>query len=142
MNSVFTEDFVKNGVRFFESKKYRNVKLKYFLFLFNKTKQMTNDFGYKISDFSKHLFWDVDRASLDFEKHKKLIIANCLMYGLWRDWEIIKCVYGLVTIAEVACTIKELDDKTRTFISTISGIPQEKFICYNTKPLNQRYWNF
>lgn len=103
---------------------------------------MKSETVYTIAGLSEHLFWDVDRASLDFERHKKLIITNCLMYGLWQDWVIIKHIYGLAIIAEVACTIRELDPKTMTFISTITGIPQEKFICYNTNPLNQKYWNF
>ena len=44
---------------------------------------------FAITDFSPHLFWDVNPESLDMEKHKKYIIGRTLDYGLTKDWRLI-----------------------------------------------------
>jgi hypothetical protein len=98
--------------------------------------------AHKISEFSPHLFWDVDKNSLSFEKSKKLIIQRVLEYGMLTDWKIIKHQYGIKEIAETALHLKELDKRSASFISTLSKIPKEKFLCYITKPSIPKHWNF
>ena len=97
---------------------------------------------YKISDFSPHLFWDVDRSKLDFEAHAAQIIKGTLEYGLMKDWKIIYRYYGLKRIAQTATKLKELDPRALSFIAALSGLSKEKFRCYNTKQLNPPHWNF
>jgi hypothetical protein len=41
--------------------------------------------NYSIQDFSKHLFWDTDRDTLDFDKSKSQIIYQVLEYGTIDD---------------------------------------------------------
>ena len=48
---------------------------------------MSEQHLYRISDFSPHLFWDVDRSKLDFEAHAAQIIKGTLEYGLMKDWK-------------------------------------------------------
>lgn len=95
-----------------------------------------------ISDFSPHLFWDVNPESLDMEKHKKYIIGRTLDYGLIKDWRLIKAHYGIETIAQVAMKIKDLSPKSRALISNLSGVPKEKFKCFITRQSAPQHWNF
>ena len=89
---------------------------------------------------SKHLFWDVAPSKLDIERNKKLIIQRVLDYGMLSDWEFIYNRYGLEEIVKIALSIKDLDFKSASFVSLLSGIPKEEFACYLTKPLTQRHW--
>jgi hypothetical protein len=90
--------------------------------------------------FSKHLFWDVDASKLDAERSKKLIVHRVLEYGTLKDWQLIYVRYGIGEIAKIALSIKDLDIKVASFVSLLSDIPKEKFLCYSTKPLTPKHW--
>ncbi len=96
----------------------------------------------QIKDLSNHLFWDVDIHKIDFDKNKKLIIQRALDYGLLSDWKIIIDYYGIKEIATTAVSLKDLDMKSVSLISLLSGIPRNKFLCYTTKQLTPKHWNF
>ena len=88
---------------------------------------------YTIADFSPHLFWDTEKSNLDFNSNKAQIIHQVLEYGMLSDWKIIARLYGIEEIASTCCSFRNLDPRALTFISTLSGIPLEKFRCYSTK---------
>lgn len=87
----------------------------------------------KIADLSTHLFWDVDKDSLDFERSKKLIIHRVLEYGLLQDWKLLVKEYGIAEIAGTATTFRNLDAQAMNFIALISGTPTSSFRCYTTR---------
>lgn len=95
-----------------------------------------------INQLSEHLFWDVDITRLHDNVHKKLIIQRVLEYGLFTDWQIIYKYYGIDEIAKIAASIRDLDLKSATFLSTLSGVPLEEFVCYTMKQSIPRHWNF
>ncbi|HAF29403.1 MAG TPA: hypothetical protein DCG75_10190 [Bacteroidales bacterium] len=95
-----------------------------------------------ISDLSKHLFWDVDSTSIDFEKNKRLIIHRVMDYGLFIDWKILIKLYGIEEIAKIAIQIIDLDKRSASLISLLSGIPKDQFKCYTTPPLMPQHWSF
>jgi hypothetical protein len=95
-----------------------------------------------IDDFSSHLFWDVDINKLHITENKKFIIQRVLEYGLINDWIWIKKTYGLKEIASVAVKIRDLDERTCSFISLLSKIPENQFSCYSTRQSMPRHWNF
>ncbi len=95
-----------------------------------------------INDFSKHLFWDVDRNILDSSKDKAYIIKQVLEYGLIEDWKLIYNYFGISIIAKEAKNFRELDKKALSFISFISKTPIEKFRCYNYQQSIPKHWNF
>lgn len=94
-----------------------------------------------ITSFSKHLFWDVNKAELDFEKSKEFIIHRVLEYGLMEDWNIIKEIYGLETIKKTSLQFRELDDVTLAFLSAIFNIDKKEFRCYTNKTSMPSFWN-
>lgn len=96
----------------------------------------------KISSFSNHLFWDVNRDAIDLDKEKAYIIKNVLEYGLINDWNFINKYYGISNIVNEAKSFRELDKKALSFISFISKTPIEKFRCYNYQQSIPQHWNF
>jgi hypothetical protein len=95
-----------------------------------------------ISQFSKHLFWDTNPDDLDPLKHDRYIILKVLLYGLYPDWQLIYKFYPLESIVQAAKSARELDKRTAAFVSLISGVPKEQFLCYATNASAQRHWNF
>ncbi|SRX52880.1 DUF6922 domain-containing protein [Aequorivita sp. CIP111184] len=96
---------------------------------------------HSIFDLSEHLFWDVNKADLDFEKSKEFIIHRVLEYGLMEDWELIKEIYGLETIKQTSLLFRELDAVTLSFLSAIFDIDKKEFRCYTHKTSMPSFWN-
>jgi hypothetical protein len=96
----------------------------------------------KISDFSKHLFWDVDKSQLSIDDSKWYIIKRTLNFGLMNDWKLIYNYYGINEIAKHAVTYKDLNIRSASYISVLSEIPIEKFRCYTIKLSNPKHWSF
>jgi hypothetical protein len=87
----------------------------------------------KVSDFSSHLFWDINRDSLDLDTNNSFIIKRALEYGLMQDWNLINRYYSFAAIVEMAKTFRSLEPKTFSFILTLSGLQKEAFRCSTTK---------
>lgn len=96
----------------------------------------------EIKDFSKHLFWDVQREQLHLEKNDAYIIRQVLEYGKFHDWMLIKNYYGIQEIAKKAMEFRSLEKKALSFVSTLSGVPITKFRCYTTQQSIPPHWNF
>lgn len=95
-----------------------------------------------ISNFSTHLFWDVNRDQLDIQLNRDYIIKMVLEYGLLSDWLLIMDYYGLDQITDSSKTFRELEPKALAFIASLSNLPKENFRCYTTKRLTAPHWNF
>ena len=102
----------------------------------------TDKNNFDLSKLSDHIFWDVDKDILDAQKNKRLIIQRVLDYGLLNDWNMIKNYYGVDEIAQTATTLRELDPRSLSFISQISKIAPENFLCYTTIQSQPKHWNF
>ncbi|MBI9069532.1 MAG: hypothetical protein JEZ09_19705 [Salinivirgaceae bacterium] len=94
-----------------------------------------------ISAFSPHLFWDVDKITLNLHKNQRWLIARVLKYGLFEDWLLLKQIYGIEYIAQTASKIRDLSKKSASFLSAISGLSKEIFLCYSTKQYQANFWN-
>lgn len=95
--------------------------------------------NYGIEKLSPHLFWDVDRKNIEWEKNCHFLVQRILEYGFENDWEILKKQFGIKKIAKIATELRSLDDLSLNFIATISDIPIQNFRCYNTKQLQPHY---
>jgi len=95
-----------------------------------------------INSLSKHLFWDVNRDTLNLDKNKAYIIKQVLEYGLIEDWRMIYRYYGISLIAKEAKYFRELDKKALSFVSFVSKTPIEEFRCYNYQQSIPQHWNF
>lgn len=61
------------------------------------------------------LFWDVDRQTLDEERHADFIIKRVLNFGDLEDARWALGRYGSERIARVVSTARDLDPKSRSF---------------------------
>lgn len=95
----------------------------------------------KISDLSPHLFWDCDQSSISWEEHAQFLVGRILEYGLLNDWLALKHKYGIRRIASTAQELRSLNAVTLSFISLLSGIPEEEFRCYTQRQLAPTLWN-
>ncbi|TVR36871.1 MAG: hypothetical protein EA392_14190 [Cryomorphaceae bacterium] len=97
--------------------------------------------NYTIHDFSKHLFWDTDRSTLDFDRSKAQIIQQVLEYGQLEDWKIVQAVYNKDTLREVTTNLRSLDDVTLAFIAAYLNLDKTAFRCYTKKQSAHDFWN-
>lgn len=91
---------------------------------------------------SDSLFWDVDKASINLETNAPYIVQRVLERGKLNDWKHLVSRYGIPRIAEIAQSLRTLDSKALSFISTVSSVPKESFRCYTMKPSSQTPWNY
>ena len=90
--------------------------------------------------FSKHLFWDTDRASLSVEKNRNYIVKNVLEYGYDNDWKLLRAIYTLEEIKDAVMTMRSLDKKALSFIACITHTDIRDFRCYSTTQSNPAPW--
>ncbi|MFZ2339458.1 MAG: hypothetical protein WAW07_07000 [Bacteroidales bacterium] len=83
--------------------------------------------------FSSHLFWDVKAEDLDIDRSRKFIIHRVLDYGLIDDWQLLMEIYGIQDIAATAASLRNLDKRSASFVSMLSKVPKEKFLCFTSK---------
>lgn len=91
-----------------------------------------------ISDFSPHLFWDVDPAIPDLEKQKRLIVERVIQRGSRKDLYLMQQIYDKELIKGIIKEIAWLNEKDMAFVQVYFGIPLNEMKCY-TKRLSARY---
>jgi len=84
----------------------------------------------------------MDRSSMDPERDKTYIIKQVLEYGLLDDWILLVKQYGLEIITAEAKAFRDLDPKTVSFLSALSGVPQKEFRCYKNRQSIPAHWHF
>jgi len=92
------------------------------------------------SKFSKHLFWDTDRASLSADKNRGYIVKQVLEYGYDCDWKFLKDIYSLDEIKDVVKGMRSLDKKALSFVACITHTDIKDFRCYSTIQSNPAPW--
>lgn len=83
-----------------------------------------------IEQFSEHLFWDVDKATVDIHVNKRWLIVRVLEYGSFKDWKALLAVYSLPEIVKSAQTVRSLDPQSLSFLCVMGQVPKESFRCY------------
>ncbi len=103
---------------------------------------MNKEHPVNLSEFSDHLFWDVDRNTLDINKNFNFILQRTLSYGLFSDWILLYKAFGLKKIVDETKKIRNLDDKSLHFIAQISDSPLSDFKCYTSRQSIPQHWHF
>lgn len=68
-----------------------------------------------MTNLNTNLFWDVDAKTIDEKTHAPFIIRRVLSRGDITDVKWILRRYGVETVASVARTARDLDDRSRNF---------------------------
>lgn len=93
-----------------------------------------------INSLSKTLFWDVDRETIDEEKHRRFVIERVLQRGSFDDWRLTRDRNSFDVIVAEAKQMRCLDKMTLSFISHLSGCAKEEFRCYTLMQSNPTPW--
>lgn len=93
-----------------------------------------------VADFSKHMFWEVNKAEINLMRDRHYVVRQVFSCGLMNDWKLICRLYGIEKIGEIAKQIRDLDPKSHAFIALIAKIPEEDFLCYKVKQESQKNW--
>lgn len=95
-----------------------------------------------IYSFSKYLFWDVDKDSIDLEANASYVVKRVLELGQLNDWNLLMSRYGMQRIAHIAQNLRTLEPKALSFISAVSSLPKESFRCFTTKQSTPTPWSY
>ncbi len=87
-----------------------------------------------VNELSEHLFWDVDRASVDPNKHAAWLVKRVLEYGRWKDWQLLVSMFGKPGLARLVTGLRGLDPKAFAFCRAWFQLPPESFRCYDSMP--------
>jgi hypothetical protein len=83
---------------------------------------------------SEHLFWDVDRSTIDPEQHASWLVKRVLEYGRWSDWQILVAHFGKPRLAEITTSIRSLQPRARAFCEAWFQLPTTAFRCSTSTP--------
>lgn len=95
----------------------------------------------KVSDFSAHLFWDMDQENLDFDLAKNQVIVQVVEYGTLEDWKLVLKLYNKEVLKETLLNAKSLDKVTLAFLANYFGIDKSAFKCYKQHASPTNFWN-
>jgi hypothetical protein len=73
--------------------------------------------------FSRELFWDYPHLNIDLEKNARFVVERVVTRGRLEDFYKLLKIYPTEKIIECLKRSKELDAKTRHFVSNYFGIP-------------------
>jgi hypothetical protein len=96
------------------------------------------------SQFSQHLFWDVDSSKLKegTEGFIRFVIERTITHGLMQDWKLIVEKYGYAKIEQVALQMRSLDDVSLAFLCSLFDKKKEAFRCYTHRQSHPSYWEY
>ena len=93
-------------------------------------------------DFSENLFWDIDPAALDIQRHLKYVVRRVLEAGTLDDWRLLCSHFSRDYVIRVATALRSLDPKSLAFLSAVGNIPRESFRCFTAKPSTTAHWTY
>lgn len=90
--------------------------------------------------FSPTLFWDTNAEDIDTTANAPYIVQRVLEYGEMSDWRLIKELYGIPKIAQIAQGLRTLEPKALSFICAMSNTKKEQYRCYTMRQSTQGLW--
>lgn len=90
--------------------------------------------------FSKNLFWDVDAATFDLQKGRRLVVQRVLTLGTLKDLRTLATLYPLSVIRKVVLEIRDWEPQVLNFISVWLEIPKEEFACSTSRHSRPKHW--
>lgn len=83
---------------------------------------------------SPHLFWDVDRESIDPAQHGAWLAKRVLEHGRWSDWQALVAYYGRTGLEEIVTNLRSLEPRAFAFCRAWFDLPASSFRCYASTP--------
>ena len=95
-----------------------------------------------IENLSPHLFWDVDKASIDVTQHQAFLVERVMSHGLLTDWQLLKTVYSKEILRKIVLQLRYMDKYSLHFCIAYFNEPITNFRCYNFAQSNPAHWNY
>jgi len=86
-----------------------------------------------IKSLNANLFWDVDPATIDVNRHRRYVIERVLERGELSDLQTAVALYSMPTIIAEAQQMRSLDPVTLAFAACLGNVKEETFRCYTSK---------
>ncbi len=86
-----------------------------------------------IRQLSPYLFWDIDRRSVDSQRHIRWLVERIISRGDLNDFLALLEFYPEEKIKNEVIKVRHWDKKTMAFLSHFFNIPLENFRCYEKK---------
>jgi hypothetical protein len=102
--------------------------------------RMNRQGNFDWSDFSPHLFWDVDRSSLKLPEHGVYVLAQVVDFGLQKDWNLLKSLVREEQLKLWAQQAPSLDPVSVSFLAQFLQIDRSTFRCFSEKPSATNFW--
>lgn len=96
----------------------------------------------ELQSFSQHLFWDTRKEDVDLDANAAFLVQRVLEYGLYEDWKILRSIYGIPRIVEIAKKLRTLEPKALSFICALSNTDKNQYRCYILRQSNPPHLNF
>ena len=88
---------------------------------------------------SPHLFWDTKLESVDFQKHKRLIVDRVLHRGTLEEWNFVKNYYGKHGLIKILCELPFIAPKEANFVKVLFNLKPQQMKCYTNTRFNHFY---
>lgn len=94
------------------------------------------------SGFSDHLFWDVDRESLEVGKHRGWLTRRVLEKGTLADWELLLEVYGKEEVGDAVKQLPGLEKKALSYACAVLNLNRSELRCSTRTSSQATLWNY
>ncbi len=91
---------------------------------------------------SRRVFWDIDFASLDYEKDRRFVIDKVLNYGLWDDFVEMMRFYGKEAVKEEIVKLPYFKKEVLNFLCFYFKLKPEDFECYIRRQSQEPHWSY
>ncbi len=86
------------------------------------------------------LFWDVDPAKLDVDKHAPLIISRVVELGQLEDWHTVRRHYGDARMIQVVTNLRDLSPQGVSLCCAAFDLQRDIFRCCTARPFPPAPW--
>ncbi|MEM9481503.1 MAG: hypothetical protein AAGA58_17775 [Verrucomicrobiota bacterium] len=91
-------------------------------------------------DLPRELFWDVDPAKVDPERHAGTVISRVVMLGRLEDWKKIRKFYGDKKMIETVTGLRDLPLDVVSLCCVAFDLKKEDFRCCTSRPFGRAPW--
>jgi hypothetical protein len=82
---------------------------------------------------STHLYWDVDRAGVDVDRHRRFMIPRIMDRGALSDVTAAWAYYGEACVRSTLLNARSLNKKTIAFFANQFDLPRERFRAFGNE---------
>jgi hypothetical protein len=88
------------------------------------------EFARQLSD---HLYWDVDRATVDVDRHRRFMIPRIMDRGALADVTAAWAYYGEACVRDTLLSARSLSKKTIAFFANQFNLPRDRFRAFGNQ---------